>query len=155
MDTTLATGDLVLVDISSLSFRTPSRGEIILFRNPHWLKAPNGVGIDVEIKRIIGLPGETVHVLPDRVVITRVCNRESPSRTDVREQDDACQTTYPADTLIGGGATHKNTKMTEMFLGPLDYFVMGDNRLASFDSRDFGPIQPENFVGLYFFRFRY
>ena len=66
METTLTSGDVVLVDALSLKLIGLERGELLVFRNPHRKK--EGDHTEVDIKRIVGLPGETVHVRLDIVV---------------------------------------------------------------------------------------
>lgn len=149
METTLTSGDVVLVDALSLKLIGLERGELLVFRNPHRKK--EGDHTEVDIKRIVGLPGETVHVRLDTVVIGRNCGAAgepaAPQRVDIQPQDGPCQTTYASSTVLGGGSFGNNTNEFDMFLGPEDYFVLGDNRADSSDSRLFGTVQPENFIG--------
>lgn len=149
MQTTLASGDIVLVDMYSLRIVPPHRGEMIVFRNPRGKS--DGATIENDVKRIIGLPGETVRVRRTGVVIGRACdaagNALAPARTEIAAVDGPCQTTYDGSTLVGGGRNGSNNNEFDMFLGPLDYFVMGDNRIGSLDSRQFGTVQPEYFIG--------
>lgn len=138
---TLKSGDVVFVETISLWLWKPVRGEIIVLHNPH----KSG---ETDVKRVIGLPGETVHVLPDRVVVGKTCGESgmplSPQFASLLPQDSPCQTTYATSTQIGRG---NNGITFDMFLGPLDYFVLGDDRRDSSDSRLFGAVQPENFIG--------
>lgn len=149
MTTTFSNGDVVLVDMLTPQILRPSRGGILVFKNPRGKEAMNGVELD--IKRVVGLPGETVHVRRDRVVIDKACDADGtplpPAKVEMATSDGPCQTTYPAASLIGGGTTNGNNNDFDMFLGPLDYFVMGDNRIGSIDSRRFGSVQPEHFFG--------
>jgi signal peptidase I len=149
MTTTFANGDVVLVDTLLVHFSHPKRGDMLVFRNPRGRIGPDRTELD--IKRLIGLPGETIHVRRDRVVIDRACDLAAaplpPAKTDIAAVDGPCQTTYPASSLIGGGMADGNNNDFDMFLGPLDYFVLGDNRFGSIDSRRFGTVQPQHFVG--------
>lgn len=125
MEPTLLHGETLLVDHFSLSLFAPRRGQIIVFHNPHE-KAYT------DVKRVIGLPGETVEVLAESLVITHV---------------DGTREEYSGDTFFGGGVRGLNGLFFKMKLGPEDYFVLGDNREASRDSRFFGAIQKIDFVG--------
>ena len=148
MAPTLRSDDVVLVDTLSYRLVPIQRGELLVFRNPH--RKTEGDRVEVDIKRVIGLPGETVHVRADKVVVDRACADASVPTTQqvpIQPEDGPCQTTYPADTLLGGGTAGGNGNEFDMHLGPQDYFVLGDNRRDSSDSRYFGTVQPENFIG--------
>ena len=148
MENTLMGGDVVLVDTLSLHVIAPRRGEILVFRNPY--KVKEGDRIQADVKLVIGLPLETVHVRRDKVVIDRACAAPEAPRGQqiaIQPQDGPCQSTYASSTVIGGGSYGDNTNEFDMYLGPEDYFVLGDNRRDSSDSRRFGTVQPENFIG--------
>jgi signal peptidase I len=121
MDTTFADGEYLVVDELSYHFREPQRGEILIFKYP---EDPS----KYFIKRLIGLPGETVVVKSDSVSIV---NAEHPKGVTLNEP-----------------YTHSRTFGTiTTTLGPDEYFVMGDNRLVSSDSRIWGPLPKEDIVG--------
>ncbi len=141
MHPTLRDGQIVFVWQAPRFLQTPSRGDIVVLRNPHKPQR------EIDIKRIVGLPGETIHVHDDKVVIGRVCDGTSPHFVPEMLEDGPCQSTFAADTVLGGGATKRNQLEADMFLGPLDYYVLGDNRQGSLDSRLFGAVQPENLIG--------
>lgn len=134
---TLKDGQVVFIETISQYVMRPSRGEIMVLHNPH---KPS----ETDIKRVIGLPGETVHVLPDSVVINKECLPGHGLPGDGLPGEGPCQTTYATSTPIGRG---NNGIVFDMFLGPLDYFVLGDDRRDSSDSRLFGAVQRENIVG--------
>lgn len=126
MQPTFHEGEVVWVErISSLVYRW--RGEVIVFRNPHQREV-------VDIKRIVGLPRETVDVDQSGVTIT----------------SDGTRTQFAEGTLIGG--TRNDPKPFHMYLGPRDYLVLGDNRQQSSDSRSFGAVQPQDVIGHVFLR---
>lgn len=125
MEPALEDGDIMLVDRVSLRFLSPHRGEIIVLRNPHKLG-------ETDVKRIIGLPGENVQVRNTDAVITHANGSES---------------TFASSTTIGGGTRGANGLSFTMKLGPEDYFVLGDNRESSRDSRFFGAAQSADFIG--------
>src|SRR3989344_268018 len=100
-------GDYLLIDEISYRFNEPSRGDVIVFRYP---ENPS----QYFIKRIIGLPGETVEVKNDKVTIY---NGEFPKGLTL-EEDYLSQSQQTLGSI--------NDK-----LGEDEYFVMGDNRLQS------------------------
>jgi signal peptidase I len=121
MDPTFATGQYLIVDELSYHFETPPRGSVMIFKYP----------LDTTkyfIKRVIGLPGETVSI-KDGVVT--IINSANPKGFVLDEpyvklpKDDT--STY---TLSAG-----------------NYFVMGDNRFGSDDSRIWGPVPQKDIIG--------
>lgn len=117
--------EYLIIDEASFRFRAPERGEIIVFRPPN-----AGVG-DFFIKRIIGLPGERVEVKNGKV---RIYNQINAAGEVLDESQ------YLARDLVTHGDQTWQLKDNE-------YFVAGDNRPASLDSRMFGPIVKEEIVG--------
>lgn len=116
--------EYLIINELSYRFTEPARGEIIVFRYP---RDPS----EFFIKRIIGLPGETVEVSNSRVIIY---NEEHPNGLALDE----------SAYLSEGTVTPGRKKTT---LGADEYFVMGDNRDASSDSRAWGPVPKEDIVG--------
>jgi signal peptidase I len=115
MSPTFESGDYLIVDKLSYRFVTPQRGDVIVFRYP-------GNPSVFFIKRIIGLPKETVAIKDGTVTISQSTN--IPNTQTLSEP----YIMYP-----------KNDTMT-VTLGNQDYFVMGDNRYASSDSRVWGTL---------------
>ncbi|MDP2631885.1 MAG: signal peptidase I [Candidatus Uhrbacteria bacterium] len=113
--------DYLIIDEVTYRFKDAQRGEIVVFRPP-------GNESQFYIKRIIGLPGETVEILDG--VIT-VFNSEYPNGTSLSES-------YIEDYTEG----HER-----VILGADEYYLLGDNRDSSFDSRKFGPVDEESIVG--------
>ena len=107
--------------------------EMIVFRNPY--KVKEGDRIQADVKRVVGLPSETVHVRRDRVVISFACAQaggaRGPDSAPVQPVDGPCQQTFATSTIIGGGSFGHNGNEFDMYLGPQDYFVLGDNRRDS------------------------
>jgi signal peptidase I len=127
METTFSTGEYLIVDQVSYRFEEPERGDVIIFRYP---KDPS----KFFIKRIIGIPGDTLEIKGNVVTIT---NSEYPDGVILEEP-------YVLDMA-------PNTNLTET-LGDDEYFVMGDNRDASSDSRMWGVLQRDKIVGRAFLR---
>lgn len=120
---TLADDTFVLVDQLSPRLRPLTRGEIVAFRYPQDPKQKF-------IKRIIGLPGDIITVRNKHVLLQRPSDRH-PIR--LREP-------YLAlGTETGGDIS--------AYLGPIENFMMGDNRPVSFDSRYFGSVSKNLILG--------
>lgn len=128
MDPTFATGQYLIVDQISYDIHEPARGDVIIFRYPRDPKT-------FFIKRIIGLPGETVH--SDEGIIT-IFNEEHPDGLHLDESYISTE--------------HRTEDSFETRLGPTEYFVMGDNRAQSSDSRAWGPLEAKYIIGTPFVR---
>lgn len=126
MEATFENKDYLLVDELTYRFREPERGEVIVFRYP-------GDNKSFYIKRIIGLPGERVVVDNQTVTIFTASGEE--------------KTLQESYALAG-----KKTFHLDKILAMGEYFVMGDNRDFSFDSRSWGPLVKKNIIGLVRFR---
>ncbi len=113
--------DYLIVDEISYRMGEPKRGEGIVFRFP---QDPS----QYYIKRIIGLPEETMEIKDGIIVIY---NRDNPAGFTLKEP-------YLTETTTG------NVKIK---LDEREYFVLGDNRDASSDSRRWGPLYRHLIVG--------
>ncbi len=127
MENTFHSGEYLIVDQLSYHLREPQAGDVVVFRYP---KNPS----TFFIKRIIAVPGDTISIDGNVVTIT---NTEHPNGLVLDEP--YINTMAP------------NTFMKET-LGDREYFVMGDNRDRSSDSRVWGILQRENMVGRAFLR---
>ncbi len=120
--------DRVLANRFIYRFRDPKRGEIVVFNTPPQAKAKCGAG-GTFVKRIIGLPGETVQ-LRLRGGSAYVYIDGKPLREPYIERD------------------RRDLGPEEQFPVPEgQYFVMGDNRAQSCDSTEWGPVPRENLIG--------
>lgn len=129
MDPTFATGDYIFTSKITYKIRNYHRGEVVVFRSPS--------NPDIEyIKRIIGLPGDTVMIKNEEVYVNGVLLNEPY---------------IAAKTNVWEGGYSKDGEATTVPQGML--FVMGDNRPRSSDSREFGPITQESVIGLVFYRY--
>jgi len=128
MEANFHDGDYLLIDEISYRLGEPSRGDVIVFRYP---ENPS----QFYIKRIIGLPGETIEVKNDAVTIY---NGESPTGLVLSE-----------DYLSDFQQTMGNERVR---LEDGEYFVMGDNRLQSSDSRRWGSVNKSLIIGRAFLR---
>jgi len=119
-------GDYLIVDEISLRFSSLQRGDVIVFNFPKNTK-------ERFIKRIIGLPGETIGILDGQVAVTK------DGKTTVLDEK------YLPNNL----KTYPNETIT---LKSDEYFVMGDNRMYSYDSRSWGVVPKANIIGKAFLR---
>lgn len=123
MDPTFTTGQYLIVDELSFRFHKPERGQVIILKYP---RDPS----TYFIKRIVGLPNDNIMIKDGKVTIT---NAEYPEGFELEEN-------YVQINHI----SHETYQIT---LGPTEYFVMGDNRSQSSDSRSWGPLDRELIVG--------
>jgi signal peptidase I len=126
MAPTFETGEYLIVDRATYHLDQPHRGDVVVFRYP----------IDPSkffIKRIIGLPGETVELANGVTTIIGDDNVRTVLNEAYLKKD-------PTDDHI------------TIELSSEEYFVMGDNRGASSDSREWGPVPRDSIVGRAFIR---
>lgn len=123
MDPTFETGEYLIVDELTYRFEEPERGQVVIFKFPKDPKV-------YFIKRIIGLPGETVIIAQGNVTIKNETN--------------------PEGFIINEPYVFESNKLRDSYsvtLGEHEYFVMGDNRAQSSDSRSWGPLEDKFIVG--------
>ncbi len=124
MEPSFYNGDYLLIDELAYRFREPTRGEVVVFKYP-------GDHRSFYIKRLIGLPGERVTIESGQVAIYNGNNEK------------VLQEPYLHNQTAG---------RFDVVLSSNQYFVMGDNRSFSFDSRNWGPLAKGEIVGLVRFR---
>lgn len=126
---TFKNGDYILTDKITYRFGTPKRGEVIVLKNP------KDESQDF-IKRIIAIPGDTLRIEGNSVYLNSQLLTEVylPPATPTRSGDFL-------------------TEKLDIKVGPNQYFVFGDNRDHSSDSRAWGGITKEEIVGKVFFRY--
>jgi signal peptidase I len=122
MEPSLHDKELILVDKWSYLFHAPARGDVIVF------VAPPHPDQDY-IKRIIAVPGDTITIRDTTVIVDSVTLKET--YVDPRNQ--------------GNIWAAKN--ISNILVPPDKYFVLGDNRIGSSDSRDWGFVPRENIIG--------
>jgi len=127
MSPNFESGDYLIVDEISYRFAEPSRGDVVVFKYPKDTTQRF-------IKRVIGLPGETVVVKNGEVSVTK-----SNGESVILDEG------YLPSDLKTYGDTNTTLKDDE-------YFVLGDNRTYSYDSRSWGIVPKENIIGKAFLR---
>lgn len=121
MDPTFHDTEYLIVDQITYRFETPERGSVLIFKFPKNESK-------YFIKRVIGLPGETVKINDGVVTIVNAENKEG----------------FVLDEPY---VVFPKKDSSEITLDPGEYFVMGDNRLGSADSRYWGPVPTKDIVG--------
>jgi len=144
MEPTIAIGERIIAARFTMRFTDPSRDQIIVFH-------PNGVGEDVYdtetassqtfVKRLVGMPGETIGATGDR---TYVCSGEGPAEGGSVKDTPGCA--FLDEPFVSSPQDD---------FGPIKvpndrYFMMGDNRSDSDDSRNWGPVTKEQMIGIAF-----
>lgn len=114
--------DYLIVDKISYHFTDPQRGDVVVFHPPFDNKV-------YYIKRIIGLPGERVVIKDSKIFIY---SPENPQGKELKEP-------YLQEHYTSGSK--------DITLGKDEYFVLGDNREISSDSRSWGPVKRERIIG--------
>ncbi len=142
----LHTGDLVLVNLLTYDFGSPQRGDVIVFHPPCDPNVPVPPELGSEpgicdptlryvtnysyVKRVIGIPGDTISVTATAIYV------------DGKKLDE------PYIASLANGQAENPVVIPSLKLGPDEYFVLGDNRLNSTDSRLFpGPVTRNMIIG--------
>lgn len=145
MEDTLAIGDHILVnkfiygtilpfsDQRVLTLRDPQRGDVIVF------EYPEDPSKDF-IKRVIGVPGDSIHIVDKKVYINGTVYND-PHEVHKEAMEEASRSSGRRDNM--GVVT----------VPPDSYFVMGDNRENSYDSRFWGFVKREKIKGLAFIKY--
>ncbi|MEK7807384.1 MAG: signal peptidase I [Chloroflexota bacterium] len=115
----LAGGQSVLASRPRLTWDRLRRGDVVVLRHPVW-------DDQIDIKRIIGLPGEEVRLKDGRVYLDGALLNEA---------------------YLDGPPSQRKEYDREWWTGSDEYFVMGDNRGDSGDSRAFGPVHRQRILG--------
>lgn len=117
MEPNVSQSNYLIIDELTYRFRAPMRGEVVVFRYPGDLST-------FYIKRIVGLPGERIDVEGGSLFV-------NGTKIDESEYLKGIGTSGTVHTVLGAS----------------EYFVMGDNRSNSYDSRSWGPLDKKYIVG--------
>jgi len=130
MEPTFLSGDYIFTSKVTYKFRAPERGDVIVFKSPQ--------NPDIEyIKRIIGLPGDKIRILASGQVFV---NDRLTSEPYISAKTNLTLGNFMKDNV-------------PIVVGADEFFVMGDNRPHSSDSRYFGPIKISSVIGQVFYRY--
>jgi len=121
MKPTINDGDILLTYKLGYRFGNPKRGDIVVFKSPEKNQCTNNDKCDF-IKRVIGLPGDSVIVNSGKVYLNGILFEEPYAFKD-----------------------QKGVK--EVIVEDNKYYLMGDNRSVSFDSRDYGVVDKKDIIG--------
>lgn len=138
MKPTLNQNDIIYIDLFSSKFSDYQRGDIVVVKPPEIFERTG----ELFIKRVIGLPGEKVGFDGGQVLIY---NDNYPDGIILDEM-------YLTDIETFPGANTNGTSEISNTLGPNEYFVLGDNRSNSVDSRSFGEVPKNMIVGKGFYQ---
>ncbi len=127
-------GEYILTDKVTYRFSAPKRGDVIIF------KSPTDPDVDF-IKRVMALPGEKVKITDGKIIIY---NNDHPNGFSLNEPYNVNGPTS------GGKEVPQNTQVT---VGQDELFVLGDNRVESFDSRSWGMLPKKNIIGKAWLRY--
>jgi signal peptidase I len=127
MTPTLQVGDRIVVDKLAYHLHGVGRGDIIVFNAPAGVATDCSTNDKVLVKRVIGLPGETISDRADQVYI------------DGKVLNETYLPKHDPDT--------KTTPFAPVHIPKNNYFVMGDNRMGSCDSRYWGTVSRSEIIG--------
>lgn len=130
MEETFQSGDYLIVDELSYRFGAPVSGDVVVF---HADFISQGARREYYIKRIVGVPGDRVQIENGSV---KVSNRDNPEGEYLIEE-----------AYLEDGERTRQGQFSDVTLGADEYFVLGDNRDNSSDSRFWGVLKREYIVG--------
>ncbi|MFA5386697.1 MAG: signal peptidase I [Candidatus Paceibacterota bacterium] len=128
MEPNFSNGDYLLIDEISYRYRVPGRGEVVVFRSPTDNKS-------FFIKRVIGLPNEKIDIKDNKITIFNGANPQGLTLSE----------SYLNSIF---GTSMQSVQDMQVTLTGNQYFVLGDNRPESYDSRSWGPLQKSAIVGV-------
>ncbi len=136
MEPTLKVHDKVLVDKLSYDLHSVHRGDVVVFKKPRGFRDP---GVTFLIKRVIGLPGETITLDNGQIHVDgKLLDQKWLPPEGI---------TDPGPPITNLGCANTGPRVDYCVIPKGDYYMMGDNRSDSDDSRYFGPISAKLIIG--------
>lgn len=132
MAPTILDGDYIFINKYAYRFQNPKRDDIVVV-------APQALNRTNIVKRIIGMPGEIIEIAKNHIQIKQ------------SREDNGTTINEPFVASLGT----QEIGISKIYMDPQEYFVMGDNRYASIDSREIGSINSWDIKGRAFLMFRY
>ncbi|MFA5157850.1 MAG: signal peptidase I [Patescibacteria group bacterium] len=131
MTQTFVNNEYLIAEKISYDFKAPNRGDVVIFRYP---KNPS----IIYIKRVIGLPGETVNIKDNKVMVGKTPDGPFQQLTENYLLPDVKTSIYSNEI---------NKEDFKLTLKSDEFFVLGDNREHSSDSREWGVLPKANIIG--------
>jgi signal peptidase I len=134
-------GDRIIVSKLAYWFHGPRRGDIVVFKTVDISKVdlfPRVPPDQIHVKRVVGIPGDTVSIRPPFVQINGKELVDPPIFAKIASGSNG---------FSGYAAIGHLSEGRQVTLGPDEYFVLGDNSRNSLDSRFFGPIKRKRIIG--------
>jgi len=142
---TVTTGDHVFVDKVRWNFSRPKRGQVMVFITKDIKTLPENTHY---IKRLIGLPNESISINPPNIIINGKVVKEPEGIRRIAQQTPGYSAGYTIPYSYAGESNCyiASTNDTRI-IGPTDYFVLGDNTRNSRDGRYWGTVPEKNTIG--------
>ena len=138
----LLPGDRVMAERLSYRLTSPRRGDVVVFSTRE-LRYPYVQTNTFYVKRIAGLPGETVQIVPPNLVVNGEIVRDPPIFAEIAARSNGFQ-------LVSGPIGAKvvlRHPADKIALGDNEYLTLGDNTASSLDGRYYGPVAGDQIVG--------